>query len=239
MKTEIIYGTHAVLEALKAKRRTCHTIYVLDHKNNTHIQTINQLIKNHVPIDYISKATMAQLTKTEKHQGIAARMSNYPILDETHIPSHEHAFILMLDSISDPHNMGALLRTALCTGVDAVIITKDRSVQPNAVVSKCSSGAMERIKIIQVTNLVACITLLKKQGFWISGLAKEGTQSIFSFSVHRPIVLIVGGEGKGIRPLVRKHCDHILYIPQEGPVQSLNASVAGAIAMYEVYRHTI
>ena len=136
----------------------------------------------------------------------------------------------------DPHNLGALVRTALCVGVEGIIIPKDRSVPPTPSVSKASAGAMEHIRLARVTNMVNTIKALKKKGLWIAGMEKTSNTSIFSSDLTGPIAIVIGGEEKGMRLLVKKHCDFLMSIPQTGPVNSLNASVAGAIAMYEVYR---
>jgi 23S rRNA (guanosine2251-2'-O)-methyltransferase len=145
-------------------------------------------------------------------------------------------FLLLLDNIMDPHNLGALIRTALCVGIDGVIIPKDRSAQPSPTVSKASAGALEHISLSRVTNMVDTIKMLKKNGLWIAGMDKMSTESIFTCDLKGFNAIVIGGEGKGVRPLVKKHCDILLSIPQIGPLDSLNASVAGAVAMYEIFR---
>ena len=142
----------------------------------------------------------------------------------------------MLDSILDPQNLGGLIRTAVCAGVDAVILPKDRSATPSPAVSKASAGALEHARVIQATNLVRSMALLKEAGIWITGLDRAGDPSIFQSDFNGPVALVVGGEEKGIRPLVKKHCDFLATIPQQGPIDSLNASAAGAVAIYEAFR---
>jgi len=144
--------------------------------------------------------------------------------------------LLLLDNIVDPHNLGALIRTSLCVGIDGVIITKDRSALPTPAVSRSSAGALEHISLTLATNMVSTINLLKKKGIWIVGMDKAAKTPIFSFDFSGSIAIVIGGEEKGIRPLVKKHCDFATSIPQEGPVTSLNASVAGAVVMYEAFR---
>jgi 23S rRNA (guanosine2251-2'-O)-methyltransferase len=144
--------------------------------------------------------------------------------------------ILALDHIVDPHNLGAVLRTALCSGVAAVLIPKDRSAPPTPVVSKISAGALEHIQLVQVTNLARSLELLKSMGLWVVGLDRDAEHRVFGLDLDMPLVLVVGGEEKGIRPLVRKACDILVSIPQSGPLDSLNASVAAAIALYEICR---
>ena len=145
-------------------------------------------------------------------------------------------FLLLLDHIVDPHNLGALLRTAFCAGLDGVVITKDRSAQPSPAVSKASAGTMEHISLTRVTNMVSTIKTLKESGLWVAGLDKHIGQSIYTSDLTGPMALVIGSEEKGIRPLVRKHCDLMIAIPQIGDVDSLNASVAGGVVMYEIYR---
>jgi 23S rRNA (guanosine2251-2'-O)-methyltransferase len=144
--------------------------------------------------------------------------------------------MLALDSIVDPHNLGAILRSALGAGVAAVLIPKDRSAPPTPVVSKISAGALEHIRLVQVTNLVRSLELLKSRGRWVAGLDRNALDTIFYADLTLPLVLVIGGEGRGLRALVRKTCDLMLSIPQSGPLDSLNASVAAAVALYEIRR---
>jgi 23S rRNA (guanosine2251-2'-O)-methyltransferase len=146
------------------------------------------------------------------------------------------AFLLLLDNVVDPHNLGAILRTAVCVGADGVIIPKDRSAFPTPAVSKISSGALEYIRLALVNNMVRTVQMLKDRGVWIVGLDQNAPDSIFATDLTGAMGLIVGGEEKGIRPLLRKTCDGLICIPQSDKVGSLNASVAGAIVMYESYR---
>ena len=145
-------------------------------------------------------------------------------------------FLLLLDNIMDPNNLGALIRTALCVGVNGVIIPKDRSAQPTPTVSKVSAGALEHISLSRVTNMANTIKMLKENGLWIAGMDKISTESIFTCDMKAFSAIVIGGEEKGIRPLVKKQCDMLLSIPQTGPLDSLNASAAGAVVMYEAFR---
>jgi len=145
-------------------------------------------------------------------------------------------FILILENIEDPHNFGALIRTALCAGVDYILIPKDRSAGPSSTVSRSSAGAMEHADIYYITNTASILRALKKKGVWISGLDSDGNTSLFSADLTGNIAIVIGGEHKGIRPLVKKECDFLLSIPNKGDINSLNASVAGGIAMYEALR---
>ena len=145
-------------------------------------------------------------------------------------------FLLLLDNILDPQNLGAIVRTALCVGVDGVIMPKDRSAAITPAVSKASAGALEHILLSRVTNLVQAIKLCKEHGVWVVGLDKTAERTLYDGEMTGPIAIVLGGELKGLRPLVKKNCDFLVSIPQHGAVDSLNASVAAAVTMYEALR---
>lgn len=242
VKTEILYGYHAVHEALRAGRRTFHEIYISKHKSNKRIERI-QLSANHkrLPIKELSSTKLQAITGNSSHQGIAASVTSYPLADVGDILKSVSSdgrlpFLLILDHIVDPHNLGALIRTALCAGADGVIVPKDRSAYPSPTVCKISSGAMEHMCVAQVNNIVRCVKSLKNRDVWIMGLDPKAPQSIYAAPLKGALGLVIGGEEKGLRPLVRKNCDFLISIPQRALLGSLNASAAGAIAMYEAYR---
>jgi 23S rRNA (guanosine2251-2'-O)-methyltransferase len=192
-----------------------------------------------VPVHRIAPEKLRARAGSDHHQGVAAEVGPYPLAP---LPAQEEIaepFFLVIDSVVDPHNLGALLRTALCVGVDAVILPKDRAALPTPVVSKASAGAMEHIRITVATNLARTLTDLKNQGVWVSGMDVGGAKSIFDSDFTGPLAVVVGGEEKGIRPLVRQQCDFLVSIPQKGPVNSLNASVAGGVVMYEAFRQRL
>jgi len=242
VKEEILYGFHPVYEALRASRRTFQKIYIVEQKKSGRIQQIALVAaRKNLPIQKVSSASIQTIAGNVSHQGIAARVTPYPLADiadivDSALSGGHPAFIVLLDNIVDPHNLGAILRTAVCVGADGVIIPKDRSAFPTPAVSKISSGALEYIRLAQVNSLVRIIQMLKDRGVWIVGLDQNATDSIFAADLSGAMGLIVGGEEKGIRPLVKKNCDCLISIPQMGQVGSLNASVAGAIVMYESYR---
>lgn len=242
MKTEIIYGIHPVFEAMQAKRRTFHELFIAKDKANQRIEPIVEFAQSSgIQVSYLARQKLQSLTGIDTHQGVAAKVSPYPTLDLSDLISDENFaagsnFFLLIDNIVDPHNLGALLRTALCATLSGVIIPKDRSAEPSPTVSKSSAGALEHIRLATVVNMVTAIKELKKENIWISGLDKDGERSIYENDFTGNIALVVGGEENGIRPLVKKNCDFLSFIPQHGPVSSLNASVAGGIAMYEAYR---
>lgn len=241
-KIEILYGFHSVYEALNAGRRTFETLLLSDRRSDPRMEKVAALArKKHIPVQTMANDDLSELAPGGNHQGICARVSEFPVKKVSDVwaairqrPSS--FFILILESIEDPHNLGALIRTALCAGVDYIVVPKDRSALPSPGVSRSSAGAMEHADIYLATNLSSLIRDLKKEGAWISGLDAGGDKGLFEADLTGDLALVVGGEHKGLRPGVRKECDFILSIPIAGQVNSLNASVAGGIAMYEARR---
>lgn len=242
MKKEILYGLHPVLEGLKANRRKFHEIYLAESRTQQRIDPIVDMAKAlGIPVKWVNRQQIQSLTGLDTHQGVAAAVSPYPLADLSELTArlsenHDSHFLLLIDNVQDPHNLGALIRTALCAEITGVVIPKDRSAEPSPTVSKASAGALEHIRLAIVVNMVKAIQELKKNHIWIVGLDKDGDRSIYENDFSGSIALVVGGEESGIRPLVKKNCDFLSFIPQHGPVTSLNASVAGAVAMYEAYR---
>lgn len=239
---EILYGLHPVAEALAAGRRIFYEIYYLKDKANRRIeQVLDTAAARGIPSRKIAPEQLRSMVKNEAHQGIAARVSPLPEVPLAGLApcasgDATPCFILAIDHVVDPHNLGALIRTALCAGVTGVVIPRDRSARPTPAVSKTSAGALEHIRLARVINLANTMKNLKKNGIWFIGLDKSGDTSIYDVDLSGNIGLVVGGEKSGIRPLVKRECDFISFIPQSGPVTSLNASVAGGIAIYEAYR---
>lgn len=242
MKKEILYGIHPVFEALKAGRRDFYEVYIAKDKTSKRIDKLLAIAESmKVPVERVEPLTLKSMTGTDLHQGLGARTGPFPISEISDIfdgvqTDDENHLLLLLDNIMDPHNLGALIRTALCVGVDGIIIPKDRSVPPTPAVSKASAGALEHIRLVRVTNMVNTIKDLKEKGLWIAGMEKTSDKSIFFSDLTGPVAIVIGGEEKGMRPLVKKHCDFLMSIPQTGQVNSLNASVAGAVVMYEAFR---
>jgi 23S rRNA (guanosine2251-2'-O)-methyltransferase len=242
VKTEILYGVHAVQEALAAGRRELFEVCVdRSHAATGRLQSIVSAAEARgMEVRQMDATQMASMAGTAAHQGVAARVSVYSghdyssVLDAVGRP--ESGLFLALDQIVDPHNLGAVLRTALCAGVGAVLVPKDRSAPPTPAVSKISAGALEHIRFVQVTNLVRALEAMKGRGRWVVGLDRSATESIYRADLTMPMVLVVGGEGRGMRPLVRRTCDRLVSIPQTGPLDSLNASVAAGIALFEIGR---
>jgi len=245
IKYEILYGIHSVSEAIKAGRRIFFEIFIVKGRAPDRlISVLNQAEQNNISVKFVSSSKIREITGSNKHQGIGASVSPYPlcsldkILDIKNTVPNDY-FLLIIDSIEDPQNLGALIRTALSAGVNGVIIPKNRAASPTPAVSKSSAGALEHICLIQVTNLSDTINTLKKNGVWITGTAIDAETNIFETDIPSPTAIIIGSEAKGLRPLIKKNCDFLVSIPQKGPVESMNASAAGAVVMYEVLRQRL
>jgi 23S rRNA (guanosine2251-2'-O)-methyltransferase len=242
---EILYGYHSVFEALKANRRKFESVMVYENRSDKRVQTVVDLAgKKQVPVQALAGEELDRLAGFGRHQGIAARVSSFPVQSVSALFKQIEArtdpfFLLILESIEDPQNTGALIRTALCADVDYIVMPKDRCALPSAGVSRSSAGAMEHAPIFLATNLSAVIRDLKQYGAWVSGLDADGDKGLFEADLTGNLALVVGGEHTGLRPGVRKACDFILSIPMQTRITSLNASVAGGIAMFEARRQRL
>jgi 23S rRNA (guanosine2251-2'-O)-methyltransferase len=240
-KTEILFGIHPVIEAIRAKQRKIFEVFIEKGKASERLENIRKLSENSgIPVKDANAAMLKSFARTHQHQGVSARVSPLKfqklsrLLHE--LKSDLPPLLVMLDGVTDPHNLGALIRTALCAGVRGVVIPKNRSAMPTPVVSAVSSGAMEHMPLVVETNMARTMEQLKSAGIWIAGLDAGAKDSIYSQNLAGPLALVLGSEEKGIRRLVRSKCDFLLSIPQTGPVESLNVSVAGALVMYEAVR---
>lgn len=230
--SEIIFGKNAVVEAIKHNRKIEK---ILLTNNNRDVQQMAE--KNNIKCDVVSKEVLNNKVK-ENHQGVIAFVEEYKYYELNQIVSEENdSLIVMLDGFEDPHNLGAVIRTAETAGVDGVIIPKNRSVKVNSTVSKVSTGAIEHVKVCEVTNLSQTLKKLKDLGYWVVG-AEYTEQSICYWDVDysMKIVLVIGSEGKGVSRIVREECDYLVKIPMRGKINSLNASVSAALVMYEIRR---
>jgi 23S rRNA (guanosine2251-2'-O)-methyltransferase len=241
-KTEILFGFHSVYEALRAEKRQFEGVLISSKRSAGRADKVILLAeKRGIKLEYADPKELDKLTQFAPHQGIVARTSFFPTQKATQIlpllkKRETPYFILVIESIEDPHNLGALIRTALCADVDYIMIPKDRSCPPSPTVSRSSAGAMEHADIFMITNTASILRDLKESGAWVSGLDAQGTCGLYESDLTGNIVLVIGGEHKGIRPGVQKECDFVLSIPITGKINSLNASVAGGIAMYEAKR---
>lgn len=251
--TEILGGKNVVLEILKAGRRRVEKIFWARREHDPLFGKIQALAgAKKIPIDFSSPEALTKMTGSPEHQGIVASVSafEYTPLDEVIAAAKKKergsaaagGFLILLDEIQDPHNVGALIRTAHLCGASGLVLLKHRQALITPAVCKAAAGAEEYLPIVLETNLVNVIGLLKGQGFWIFGAAVESpeagqnSQSLFETEFHFPLALVLGGEGKGLRRLVREHCDHLVGIPMEGKIDSFNVSVAGGILMAELMR---
>lgn len=243
LKPSLIAGRNPVIEALKA-RRPIEKILILRGSHGKPIQIIKSLARESgVIVSEVDKHKFRSLTQSESAQGVVAiaGIKEYNDLDTLleNISARSKAgqpFLLILDEITDPHNIGALIRTAECAGVDGVILPKHHTASLTDTVLKTSAGAVEHIPVSRVTNVANTIDRLKDDGYWIIG-TDGGAEKLYTeadFTV--PVAVIIGAEGKGMRRLVKEKCDVLVRIPLKGKIESLNASVAGAILMYEVVR---
>ena len=242
-KTEIIYGIHAVEHVLKRSPEDVLELWLLDsRKTSKEIDAIQKLAeKAGINLQFISKPALENVTGDAVHQGVAVRRragtQNFDDLDTLLEQSGDSVpLLLILDGVQDPHNLGACLRTANATGVDAVIIPRDRAVPVNATVRKIASGAAEHTPVITVINLARTMENLQQRGIWCFGLAEDADNSLFETDLSVPVALVLGGEGKGLRQNTRKHCDKLVHLPLRGQVESLNVSVTAAVCLYETVR---
>ena len=235
-----IEGRNAVLEALRSGR-SVDKIYVLMGAHDGPIQSILREAKKHdTIISYVSKERLNQISETGNHQGVIAIAASYGYASVEEIlekakEKGEPPFIFLLDGIEDPHNLGAILRTANLAGAHGVIIPKHRAVGLTATVAKTSAGAINYTPVAKVTNLGMTIDQLKKEGLWFACADMGGTR-MYDLGLKGPIGLVIGNEGEGVSRLVREKCDFIASIPMKGDIDSLNASVAAGVLAYEIVR---
>ena len=238
---DIIAGRQPVYEALKAGT-LLEKIVILFGVKGEQIERIRGLAKrNNVPVVEVGKQKFRDLVSDTTTQGVVAVVGSKKYVEVQDILNlakerGEPPFVLLLDEIQDPQNLGALIRTAECTGAHGVIIPKHHSAAVNQTVARTSAGASEHMLVAKVTNIAQCLDELKKLGLWIVGTDAEAEKSYSEIDYSTPIALIVGNEGAGIRKLVKEKCDFAARIPLYGKIKSLNASVAGALIMYEVVR---
>lgn len=236
----IIEGRNPIIEALK-NNRPIEKIMVNKASKEGSIKKILAMAKeNKVIIQEVDRHKLDDMSESHAHQGVIAITSDYRYydLDEIlDIPKEkgEDPFFIILDGITDPHNLGSIIRTADAVGAHAVIIPKRRSVQITPIVAKASAGAVEYLPVCKVTNIVNTIKTLKENGLWIAAVDMDG-QTFYQQNLGGPLGLVVGSEGEGISRLVKLNCDFTVSMPMSGNVTSLNASVAGGILLYEVYR---
>ena len=245
MTDQHIYGLHAVTALINNPQRDIKQIFFNQDRQDQRLLTLLIEIRSKaIPTVALSAAKMASKFPDIVHQGIVAMVTPMPVFQEKDLPqlikgTPKPPLILILDGVTDPHNLGACLRSADAAGVDCVIIPKDKSASITPVVSKVACGAAESIPVIRVTNLVRTMETLKDLGVWLYGAANEAEQTLYALDAQVPIAIVLGAEGEGLRRLTREHCDGLFGIPMLGSVSSLNVSVATGISLYEIVRQRI
>lgn len=240
MDNDYIVGKNAVIEALKSERDV-NKILIAEGSQKGQMQVVIGLAKNaNVLVQFVPKKKLDTIVDAN-HQGVVAQVAAYQYAEIDDLfalaeKRNEAPFFMLLDEIEDPHNLGSIMRTADAVGAHGIIIPRRRAVGLTATVAKASTGAIEHIPVVRVTNMARTIDELKERGVWIAGTDAKGKEDYRRFDGTMPLGLVIGSEGKGMGRLIRDKCDFLIQLPMAGAVTSLNASVAAALLMYEVYR---
>lgn len=239
---QIIFGIHAVTALLDSHSDRVTRIFIQKERRDHTTEVIASKAAEHdIPVEYLPKREIDKLAHDENHQGVMAYCQQTRIYDEHDLKHllvklNEPPFLLILDGVQDPQNLGACFRSADAAGVHAIIAPKDKAVGLTPVVSKVASGAMENVPFVQVTNLARTLEMLKELGVWIYGTAGEADKTIYETDLRGPVAFVLGSEGDGMRRLTRENCDVLVKIPMFGTVESLNVSVATGIVLFEALR---
>ncbi|WP_298440043.1 23S rRNA (guanosine(2251)-2'-O)-methyltransferase RlmB [Geobacter sp.] len=244
MKEELLCGINPVMEALRGKRRAFELFVSRDVQDRRLEKLLSLAAERGVPVRNRDKRDIFRLCGTDHHQGVALRLEGFPYAELSDLlaawrSSGETGLLVVLDGVQDPHNLGALIRSAACAGAHGVIIPRDRAARVNTTVEKSAAGAAETIPVAQVTNLAQTLDELKDAGFWIYGTSDSAASSLYDQDLCGNVAIVIGGEGEGIRPLTARKCDFLISIPLRGGVSSLNASVAGGIVLFEAVRQRL
>jgi 23S rRNA (guanosine2251-2'-O)-methyltransferase len=236
----ILYGINTVTEALKARGRNFEWVGVAKERKDIRLRrVIDECRKIGVPVRVLTREELDEIAGNAAHQGLVASTSAKQYSDLEDIVASrrgEFSLVVVLDGVEDPHNLGAILRTADAAGADGVVIPERRSAAVTAAVAKVSAGASEHLPVAKVTNISRALEELKEKGLWVVGLDERGPQTYDAVDYKMHCAVVLGAEGKGLHDLVRRHCDFLVSIPMMGKVPSLNVSVAGGIVLYEVVR---
>ena len=240
--SEMIYGIHAVQALLERAPERFQDVFVLKGREDKRlVPLIHALEAQGVVIQVASRQFLDEKSEGAVHQGIIARVKPGRQYQENDLPAlleqHAQPFLLILDGVTDPHNLGACLRTADAAGVHAVIVPRDKSAQLNATANKVACGAAETVPLVRVTNLARTLRMLQQDyNIWIVGTAGEADHTLYQSKLNCALALVMGAEGEGMRRLTREHCDELIGIPMAGSVSSLNVSVATGICLFEAVR---
>lgn len=239
---ELVYGLHAVDALLRQQPEQVQCLWVLDTRKDKRIAGIIELARNQgVTVERVSREQLDARVQG-RHQGVVAevrpgeRKWDEAALNQLLDTLEQPALLLVLDGVTDPHNLGACLRSADAAGVQAVIVPKDNAVDLTPTVRKVACGAAESVPFVRVTNLARTLASLKERGIWLYGAAGEANKSIYNNDLTGPLALVMGAEGAGLRRLTREACDYLVKLPMAGSVSSLNVSVATGICLFEVVR---
>ena len=236
---ELIYGIHAVEAVLRNHPENVLQVFVQQGRNDNRIKTILSIAKNSgVSVQDITNEKLKEKCPKSRHQGVVVevRANSSDAISLDQLLEKEQLLLLVLDEVQDPHNIGACLRTADAAGVDAVIVSKNRSPALTPVMRNVASGAAETVPYIMVSNLAQALEKIKQHNVWIIGTSGDSEQTIYSAQASQRMALVMGSEGKGMRRLTREACDALVSIPMQGTVESLNISVATAVCLYEIRR---
>ncbi len=243
--SEQIYGIHAVSAFLERTPERVIEVLVLKGREDKRLQPLlNELHKLGISVQFLNRQSLDNKAQGEVHQGIIARVQAAKELNENDLDQilqhKQNPFLLVLDGVTDPHNLGACLRTADAAGVDAVIVPKDKSAQLTSVARKVACGAAETMPLVRVTNLVRTLRELQQHhNIWVVGTAGEATETLYQSKLTGAIALVMGAEGEGMRRLTRECCDQLISIPMAGSVSSLNVSVATGVCLFEIVRQRL
>ena len=241
---DVLVGRNAVTEALKSGRGI-NKLWIASGDREGSVSEIAALAKERgIVVQYVERAKIEALAGGHRHQGVLANVAPVPYAELDDIlkaaeEKGEAPFLVLLDELEDPHNLAALLRTADATGVHGILIPKRRSVSLNATVAKTSAGAVEYVPVARIGNIAQTLKKLKEKGFWVAGADMDGEKAYYEADLTGPLVLVVGSEGRGMSRLTKEACDFIVSMPMVGRINSLNASVAGSILMYESMRQRL
>jgi 23S rRNA (guanosine2251-2'-O)-methyltransferase len=242
--SEYVFGQHAVRALLDSTPEQILRLVVTERRDDRRLQELLESARRlGIRCEFRDKKLLDQLTGGAVHQGLVAECKALPVLREDALEAllarEREPFLLVLDGVTDPHNLGACLRSADAAGVHAVIVPKDKSAQMNATVRKVACGAAERVPLIYVTNLARTLRLLKEHAVFVIGTAGEASASLYRTDLTGALALVMGAEGEGMRRLTREHCDALVHIPMQGSVSSLNVSVATGVTLFEALRQRL
>lgn len=241
-KQEMVYGVHPLEQALATGKRECYKIVLEKGKLPARLSPLLELAQTRkTRVETLAPAVFRKKYGKINHQGIVGYFSPIPTLEletliEQAYESCPHPALVLADEIQDPQNLGALIRSAWVLGLQGLVLPRHRSAPLSETVAKCSAGAIESLPIASVANLKQGADILKEKGFWIVGVDMEGDRPCYEFDFNTPVALVIGGEEKGVRPILKKTCDFTVSIPMAGELGSLNASTAAAIVFYEIQK---